>query len=210
MKYLIAAAALLTSMSVAAVNKCTGPDGAVSFQDAPCSAATKKAETVKTWDSNLTGRSRGAGWEFRRSADEMTGRAGCLVLSPVTSPEPKGGESKFIPVHLVLSVSASEVTFAVRTSTDKVLFHNDVDGMGVKLDNLAFVPLDIKGGQHVVGSSMGRQIVDALPGARTARLRLRFWPYDSLLDTMPIATAGFQVAFAQAKQCAGVSEGPAK
>lgn len=48
----IAAAALLTLATAPtwAVNKCTGPDGAVVFQDAPCSG---KGEAVKVWDSKM-------------------------------------------------------------------------------------------------------------------------------------------------------------
>lgn len=189
-----------------AVNKCTGPDGKVVFQDAPCGVSSQKAETVKTWDNNLAGRARQGRWEFRRSVDDMTGKTGCLVISPVTSPEPKGRDYKFMPVHLVIVVSASGSTFGVRTSTDKDLFHNDIDGMGVKLDNLPFVPLDVKPGQHVVGSSQGAQIVEALPKAKNLRLRLRFWPYDTLHDTMVIDTGGFGVAFGLAKQCAGAAD----
>lgn len=36
MKTIIAAALLLASLNAWAINKCTGPDGAVVFQDAPC------------------------------------------------------------------------------------------------------------------------------------------------------------------------------
>ncbi len=191
------------SPSAWAVNKCTGPDGRVVFQDAPCAATAKKSETVKTWDSNLSGRSTRGTWEFRRTKDDMTGRTGCLVISPVTTPEPKG-DFKFIPVNLAISVAPTGTVFGVRTSTDKDLFHNDINGMGVKLDNLDFVALDIKGGQHVMGSSKGPQLIESLSSARTVRLRLRFWPYDTLYDTMAIDTAGFAQAFAQAKSCAGM------
>lgn len=201
-----ATAAVLLAIAAApawAINKCTGPDGSVAFQDAPCAATAKKSESVKTWDSNLSGRSTPGTWEFRRTKDDMTGRTGCLVISPVTTPEPKG-DFKFIPVNLAISVAASGTVFGVRTSTDKDLFHNDIYGMGVKLDNLDFVALDVKAGQHVMGSSKGQQLIESLPSARTIRLRLRFWPYDTLYDTMAIDAGGFAQAFAQAKSCAGL------
>ena len=44
MKLIFAAAILLSGMDAWAVNKCTGPHGAVVFQDAPC---TGKGETVR-------------------------------------------------------------------------------------------------------------------------------------------------------------------
>lgn len=205
MKTLIALVAAFVSLPVAAVNKCTGPDGAITFQDAPCSATAKSSETVKTWDSNLSGKSRAGTWDFRQDIDEMTGKKGCLIVSPVTAPQPgHGGEYKFTPVHLVFAARPDGVTFAVRTSTDKDLIHNDVSGMGIKFDNTGFIPLDVKGGQHVVGSSMNESIVEALSTAKEIRLRVRFWPYDRLHDMMPISTAGSSQAMAMAKRCAGL------
>lgn len=196
---LLAALVLATTAAPAwALNKCKGPDGRVTYSDAPC-PATQQAQEVKVWDSNLGGRARGGSWEFRRSKDEMTGKTACLIISPVTSPAPKqGSDFKFIPAHLVISGE----TFAVRTSTDKDLFPNDLSGMGVKLDNLDFVPLDVKGGQHVVGTSQSAKILEALPKSRDVRLRLRFWPYDTLYDTLPISTSGYANAAERAKQCA--------
>lgn len=44
-------AALLLATPAWAVNKCTGPDGKVAFQDAPC-ASTAKAEAVKIYGGN--------------------------------------------------------------------------------------------------------------------------------------------------------------
>lgn len=206
----LATLALAASSAPAwAQNKCKGPDGRITYSDAPC-ATSHKAEEVKVWDSNLGGRARAGAWEFRRSKDDMTGKTACLIISPVTSPDPtKGGDFKFIPAHLVISVSESGSTFGVRTSTDKDTFHNNLNGMGVKLDNLDFVPLDVKGGQHVVGSSQGPKILEALPKARNARLRLRFWPYDTLYDTLPINTSGYAGAAERAKQCAESLSRPA-
>lgn len=196
------AALLLSSSPAWALHKCKGPDGRVTYSDTHCRTG-QEAQDVKVWDSRLSGRSKSGAWEFRRSKDEMTGKTACLILSPVTSPDPtKSQDVKFLPAHLVIDVAASGNTFAVRTSTDKDLFHNDLSGMGVKLDNLEFVPLNVKGGQHVVGSSQGDKILEALPKARDLRLRLRFWPYDTLYDTLPIHTAGYAAAAEQAHQCA--------
>lgn len=36
-----------------AVNKCTGPDGKIAFQDAPCDTKSKSVETVKTWGNSV-------------------------------------------------------------------------------------------------------------------------------------------------------------
>lgn len=199
----IAAALAIGCGSAAAINKCTMADGKPVFQDAPCPVSSQKSETVKTWDSNLTGRARDE-WSFVRNTDDMTGKQACLVLSPLTSPDPQRGGTKFIPARIVVVVGATSSTFGVRTGTDKDLFHNNLSGMGIKTNNAEFMPLDIKAGQHVVGSSQGASIIEAMSGANNARLRLRFWPYDTLYDTMTIDFAGYRQAYASAKQCAGI------
>ncbi len=52
LKTVICAAALLAlCVPAMAINKCTGPDGKVVFQDAGCDTTTKTAEKVKTWDN---------------------------------------------------------------------------------------------------------------------------------------------------------------
>lgn len=48
-----AALLVLTTAPAWAVNKCTGPDGKIVFQDALCDVTSKKAEPVKIWDSRL-------------------------------------------------------------------------------------------------------------------------------------------------------------
>lgn len=55
---LCALTAVLSSPPAFAINKCTGPDGTVTFQDAGCSSSAKKSETVKIWanDSRSGGR----------------------------------------------------------------------------------------------------------------------------------------------------------
>lgn len=50
----IAAALALTSPAWA-INKCTGADGRIAYQETPCGNASKAAEQVKTWDSKLSG-----------------------------------------------------------------------------------------------------------------------------------------------------------
>jgi hypothetical protein len=47
MKMLCALVLLLAATNAIAVNKCTGSDGKVSFQDAPCSNEAKTKETVR-------------------------------------------------------------------------------------------------------------------------------------------------------------------
>lgn len=58
---LITAAMLATLYApVWAVNKCTGADGRIAFQDAVCDTKSKSVETVKTWGNVVQATSRGS------------------------------------------------------------------------------------------------------------------------------------------------------
>ena len=196
---LLVALMLAAAPAAAAMHKCKGPNGRTIYSDVPC-PATHEVQEIKIWNSRLSGR---GVWEFEKRTDEMTGETACLVLSPSTTPEAsKNIDFKFVPTQLVIDVTASTSIIGARLAFPKDSFHNDLSGMGIKLDNLEFVPFDVKGGQHVVGTSQSRKILDALPKAREVRLRLRFWPYDALYDTYPIPTTGYTAAIERAQQCA--------
>lgn len=45
-------AAALTCQSAFAVNKCTGPDGVVTYQDAACASSSKSAEKIRAQDNS--------------------------------------------------------------------------------------------------------------------------------------------------------------
>ena len=181
-------------------NKCTGADGKVVYQDAPCSSTSKSAEQVKTWD-NSSGTSRSETWRFESRKDELTGKIACLALSPVTYPK-VSVSSKFIPVHAVLAISGGSAVLGVRTSDDRNLFHNDVSGMGMKTDNGTFTPMPVKSGSHVVGVADSEAMIEALEKSKSLTVRVRFWPYDQLYDMEPIPSAGFSVALRQTRACA--------
>ena len=132
----------------------------------------------------------------------MTGNIFCFAVSPsgfLVDTRRHGGFKKVV---MAFSVTRDEATFMVRLDGEG-LFHNDLHGMGVKPDNAEFMPLDIKDNQNVVSSSQSKKILEALRTANSARLRVRFWPYDDTLDTLlPITMDGFADAMEQAQQCA--------
>ena len=196
----VMAATLLAASPAWAINKCTGPDGKVVYQDAPCSNASKSSEQVKTWD-NSSGSSRNEAWRFERKKDDLTGKVSCLAISPITYPKVSAG-SKFIPVHAVVLTSENIEVLGVRTSDDKNLFHNDVSGIGMKTDNGTFTPMTVKSGSHVVGVADSAAMIDALAKSKSLTVRVRFWPYDQLYDMEPIPSAGFSAALRQTRACA--------
>lgn len=58
MKHSLITAAILAALCAPAwaINKCTGADGRVVFQDALCDAATRTSQTVKIWDAPIADR----------------------------------------------------------------------------------------------------------------------------------------------------------
>lgn len=189
-----------------AINKCTGPDGKVTYQQAACPASAKDGQEVKTWENSAGGGGAPGAWKFAQKHDDMTGRTSCLVMSPITfpkSPQPQ----KFIPVHMVLVVSPSSETIALRTSDNSNLFHNDLAGMGVRTDKGSFIPLAVKAGSHVVGVTDSPALIVELENSKTLLIRARFWPYEQLYDMEPISSAGFFSALKQGRACASTTKG---
>lgn len=181
-----------------AVNKCTALNGKVQFQDAPC-AALDKAQMVQVVPSHLAedlGR-----WEFDRSTDSMTGKTACKAYSPAAFVHARG---RYDYVRVEINALPLERFLAtveiVRSSQD--VFHNSLAGMGIKSDPGTFSSLDIKVGQKSLATSQNSKAIDQMLAARSLRLRLRFWPYEDLIDSPPIPTTGLQQAVVLAAQCA--------
>jgi hypothetical protein len=186
-----------------AINKCTGADGRVVYQDAACDTKSKTAEQVKTWDS--TGNTAEA-WRFSKEKDSMTGREVCFVVSPTILTGYRGINSGFAHVWFQIAMNTSgAVALTARTSeASSSLFHNDISDMGVKVDEKEFTPFNQKINAHAVGFSDAAtsSLFLQLETGSQIRMRLRFWPYDQLHDTPPISMVGFKLALAQAKACA--------
>jgi hypothetical protein len=188
-----------------AVNKCV-VNGQTIYQDAPCPGKAGAAAPVKIWSNTPGERATSSGnerWAFQRNADDMTGKVSCLASSPTVLGKWRGDMDSITLVRLAVSADQGGEIIGVVSTRDS--FHNDLQGMGVKVDGGPFVPLVIKGSSKVVtfGPAEQKQMVQALASGKDVRLRLRFWPYDELHDTLPITTAGYTQALAQARRCAG-------
>lgn len=184
-----------------AVNKCVGADGQITYQEMACPSSAKESKRIATRANGVTDVSSGL-WTFRRTQDDMTKKVSCLVISPVSYPAkpiPQG----FYPVNAVIVVGVSgEPTFGLRTSEDRIQFHNDLAGMGVKTSVGDFMPISTKSGSHLVIPSDGAALVSQLEKTRDLQARVRFWPYEQLYDLKPIPMDGYHSAMTQARGCA--------
>ena len=196
----VVAAAVVAGNHAWAVNKCIGPGGGVTYQEAACPANAKDSQRVNAGANGVTDGAIGL-WKFKRTHDDMTNKVSCLVISPISypaSPAPNG----FYPVNAVVVVGKGGQTFGLRTSENRILFHNDLSGMGVKTNVGDFIPLSVKAGSHVVAPADSEVLLAQLEKARELQARVRFWPYEQLYDLKPFPMDGFASAVSRAKSCA--------
>lgn len=183
-----------------AINKCTTADGQTIYQQASCPGNAKTEELKITVPTGTT-----AGiWKFTREKDSMTGEVGCFATSPSETTNFSRGMHTYNTVYLQLYAKpeSSTMLLTVRTYGGSV-FHHDMTGQGIKVDGSPFLPLTKHYSQKAIGigNDALAPIIGALQNGKDFRLRLRFWPYETLHDTQPIPTTGFKQAVLQAMRC---------
>lgn len=183
-----------------AINKCTTADGQTIYQQAAC-PSNAKTEDLKI--TVPTGKTLGS-WKFIREKDPMNGEVGCFAASPTELTNFSRGMHTYNSVYLQLYAKpeTSTLLLTVRTHGGSV-FHHNMSGQGIKVDGGPFFPLTKHYSQNAIGieSDALAPIVGALQNGKDFRLRLRFWPYETLHDTEPIPTTGFKQAATQAMRC---------
>ncbi|MNW09998.1 hypothetical protein D3C71_2071230 [compost metagenome] len=73
----------------------------------------------------------------------------------------------------------------------------------MKVGEGEFTPLTRKITQHALGFDDGvvPSVLASLKGAKSFRVRLRFWPYDQLADSQPGSLEGAEGAVLAALKC---------
>lgn len=186
----------------AAIYKCD-KNGKVEFSDSPCSANSEVIEQPK-----IQKISDDDSWDFVRSTDDMTGNVTCLALSPQIYVGSDNGDFYFATLRAgylkddpIVAIS-SESGFGDRPAS----FHNDISGLGLKVGDSEFFPVNSRPSSHVLGysQSAAKEIIGALDTGAPFRVRLRYWPYERTFDSDPTGNNGFARAFRQLQACAGV------
>lgn len=187
-----------------AVNKCTQADGKIAYQDAPCNSASRASElrlAPPPQDPALS-------WRFSREKDAMTGAETCFAVSPEIIMNASFGMHTYANVSVQLAVlpnfGGMALTVRSRPGEAAGIFHHDISGLGVKVDDGQFVPIDERIASNALGFATGAvpDLLGAMQRGKNIRLRLRFWPYDKLDDSRPIALDGFHQAARLALSCA--------
>lgn len=199
---LCAIAATLNSAPVFAVNKCTGPDGVVTYQDAACNPDAK----TKELRLNPSAAQIADAWSFNRTRDDLTGKTYCIAVSPTQYLSVKNSTDL---VHLRLKLATSPnggspiLMFGATTyDFESTTFHNDLSGTGIKLDGGDFIPFTPPRSQHAVQVPTEKILTLLEQGARAKKIsaRVRFWPYDKTYDA-DFSISGFTVAAQKVVAC---------
>lgn len=144
-----------------------------------------------------------SGWTFERRTDNMTGAIDCAAISPVEYLQTGAGQQT-APVRLVIRLAgANKVLASIRVdTTSRGLLHPNASGSGVKVEPGAFHATSARAAQTEVHLANSSQAVDELLLGKTARLRVKFWPYDRLVDSEPISLRGLPQAVLKVAECA--------
>ncbi len=188
---------------VMAINKCKGGDGKVTYQEAACEPSSK-GEKLGNIPEARSGQ--GGAWEFVRQRDDMTGDTTCFAVSQFQYISWGRGlsNSTAIRMQLAVPVGGSALVLSIRSTQGGSSFHSNFEGSGVRVGEGEFVGFASRSGSHGLIFAQDRQpeLLGALSKARDFRVRVKMWPYDTLIDTSPISLQGFQSAVQRAMACA--------
>lgn len=208
MKFLLLIILMLFSTpSVSALYKCKQDDGSISYQGNPC---PEKAETLmkKERPKASANNSDYDKWELIEQIDEMTNNRICVIESGNSYVGKQGSEFLFVRVRITLTDSEQYIVGLYSSSplSDRQYppsFHNDIDGLGIKVDDNQFISVDRKASQRVLGFDVAKskQIVSQLHSGNEVKLRVRFWPYDQTHDGGKISMRDFENAIKKLKEC---------
>jgi len=196
----ITATALLAGPAQA-VNKCTDAAGKVSYQQGDCQGTAKAQQIETAPDPKMSG----GRWEFSSQKDEMTGETSCFAVSPFTYTNYRSIHSRSAQVRMQVYVTKTGALLTLRSlQGSEGIFHSDITGVGAKIDAGTFKPVNQKSGSHALTFTAANQssLLSEMRTGKSARLRLRFWPYEQLYDTDPITLAGLPQALDRATSCA--------
>lgn len=197
----IAALLLLFCVPAWAINKCTGPDGKVAYQDASCSTKeTAHATAIAPCCAPVS--ASGKTWTYIRRQDEMTGEVACLADAPGTYAS--GPRGQLFHVFVQVRVDAKDRKTLLITTLPSESFHIDIGGTGVKTDGNAFLPIAVRNRSAGVALSPADELtlLAQLQTAKALHMRLRFWPWPNVSDVDPLSTYGYTQALALARECA--------
>jgi len=191
-----------------AIYKCEDNSGKITYKEAPC-GNEQKSENIKIANPStniIQSTNNNNQWRFSKEKDPMTGETTCFALSPTAYLVWGRGYHNSAQVYLQIAVPVGKISgiLTVRNRTSEQSFHNKLDGMGIKIGDQPFTPLTRRFSTNALGFPTGlpSEILGQFEKSNSFRMRLRFWPYEDLLDTEKISLVGVKDTVLRAMACA--------
>ena len=206
MRFVIAMLSIIPLSVSAAVYKCERTDGTTSYQGMPCST---KEKSIKTPIGNSSDKNKIDDlWELITNKDKMTDENTCIIQSPMFFVGSQGNDLIFSRLRItkdnngnpIVGIYIDPVTGGELTT---VSFHNDIHGLGARVDKNEFVEATLKATQNVLAFDLenSKKLIGQLKTGEYIATRLRFWPYDKTYDTTPQSLSDFNRAFRLLNDC---------
>lgn len=210
MRYLFLYILLFTSQySFSAIYECKDSNGNTSYQDHSCKKNEKGSEIgPPSVNSPLVDAKEN--WTIIDQVDDMTNQRSCVIESPSAYLGRQGSDFLFATIRVTITntdqfVVALYSSVPLSDDMKPPSFHNDIYGLGLKIDNNQFIEVDLKINSRVIGfnSEKSNKIVSEILKGNKASIRVRFWPYDETFDGRNISLWDFQRALDALKTCKG-------
>ena len=196
------------SFAHANVFKCTNDDGSIVYQQVPCVGGTNEP-LIRSRAPRETRQE----WTLISQTDEMTDKQQCVIESPPSYAGQRGNDFLFVSIRVTTTEQGEHVVgihgSAPLSRRDiPPSFHNNIQGLGIRVDREPFVTVDTKAGQRVLGFGLEKSglLVSQLSKGSQAAVRVRFWPYDHTYDGTDIALLDFGRAMDALASCRGISD----
>lgn len=130
----------------------------------------------------------------------MTGTTNCTARSPrFTIPSKRD----YPAAQIVVIAAKEEPIVTVVNLSAGTIFHHNIRGTGMKIGGADMLPFADRPNQTtlVMPKGTGQPLVDSMLNYSTARVRVRYWPWDEPYDSLAIPLQGFKQAYSLAKSC---------
>lgn len=200
---------LISAQIKAQIYECKDSKGNVSFQDMACTTDKKQKKLEPEVKAEENYKIADEQWALSKSFDLMTEMTACVIQSPLSFVGSHNSDLLFVRVRVAITKEGYYVVGLysddplAKEDTSIPLFHNNIDGVGIKVEPNGFIDADQRYGDRVIGFSLEKSslIVNQLNSGKFINVRVRYWPYEKTYDGYAISLKGFNSALDDLKKC---------
>lgn len=192
---------LSTPLAAQPIYKCVAQNGTTIFSKEPCGPDAKPVDVPMPHSESATQ------WTFVKFVDDMTNNTVCAADSPSAYLGNDGSTIFHLAKLRVLdiggtfgvTIEASELS----TNAHQQSLHNDLSNTGVKVGDKFFpTSRKLNDKMAIVSEGDAGEMVELLEQGQSFRIRLRYWPYDTVFDNkVAVAQSGLGKVLDQVRDC---------